>query len=137
MLKLTLRAPSDIPLELEGITPERVAGLSPLEVAKLPIQHGNRSQPLGEFFHIAPDPHRLADLHFAGDTRNVKYIGAGMSRGSIFVEGNAGMHAGARMSGGELILDARCAGWLGAEMKGGYIEARAHAGDQVGAAYRG
>ena len=34
MLKLTLRAPSTIPLELDGITPERVASLSPLEVAK-------------------------------------------------------------------------------------------------------
>lgn len=137
MLKLTLRAPSDIPLELDGITPERVASLSPLEVAKLPVQHGNRSEPLGEFFDVQPDPHRLADLHFAGDTRNVKHIGAGMARGSIFVEGNAGMHAGAGMTGGSLILDSGCAGWLGAEMKGGHIEVRGSAGDQAGAAYRG
>ena len=137
MLKLTLRAPSNIPLELEGILPERVAGLSPLEVAKLPIQHGNRSEALGEFFDVTPDRDRLADLHFAGDTRNVKHIGAWMTRGSVFVEGNAGMHAGAGMSGGSLILDSGCAGWLGAEMKGGTIEVRGHAGDQAGAAYRG
>lgn len=137
MLKLTLRAPSTIPLELEGITPERVAGLSPLEVAKLPVQHGNRSEPLGAFFEIAPDPHRLADLHFAGDTHSVKHIGAGMTRGSIFVEGPAGMHAGARMSGGSIILDAGATEWLGAEMKGGSIEVRGHSGDQTGAAYRG
>jgi formylmethanofuran dehydrogenase subunit C len=137
MLKLTLRAPSAIPLELDGILPERVAGLSPLEVAKLPVQHGNRSELLGEFFHIAPDPYRIADLHFAGDTRNVKHIGAGMTHGKIYVEDDAGMHAGARMSGGSLILDSGCAGWLGAEMRGGFIEVRGHAGDQAGAAYRG
>lgn len=137
MLKLILRAPSDIPLEVEGILPERIAGLSPLEVAKLPVQHGNRSEALGEFFDVQPDRDRLADLHFAGDTRNVKHIGAGMSRGSIYVENDTGMHAGARMSGGSLIIDSGCAGWLGAEMRGGYIEARGFAGDQVGAAYRG
>ncbi len=137
MFKLTLRTPSTIPLELDGITPLRVMGLSPLEVAKLPIQHGNRSEPLGAFFDVMPDPHRLADLHFAGDTRNVKHIGARMTSGSVFVEGEAGLHAGAQMSGGSLVLDSGVAGWLGAEMKGGTIEVRGHAGDQVGAAYRG
>lgn len=137
MLKLTMRAPSSIPLELDGITPQRVMGLSPLEVAKLPVQHGNRSEPLGAFFEVAPDPYRLADLHFAGDTRNVKHIGAGMTSGSVYVEGDVGMHAGAQMSGGSLVIDSGAAGWLGAEMKGGYIEVRHHAGDQVGAAYRG
>jgi formylmethanofuran dehydrogenase subunit C len=137
MLKLTFRAPSAVPLELDGITPERVAGLTPLEVAKLPVQYGNRSEPLGAFFDVTPDRDRLADLHFAGDTRNVKSIGAGMTAGSVFVEGPVGMHAGARMRGGSLVLDSRAGGWLGAEMSGGYIEVRGHAGDQVGAAYRG
>lgn len=136
-LKLTLRAPSSIPLELDGITPERVASLSPLEAATLPVQHGNRSEPLGEFFEVAPDPTGRADLHFAGDTRNVKLIGARMSSGSIFVEGPVGMHAGAQMAGGSLTLESSAGGWLGAEMRGGSIEVRGHAGDQVGAAYRG
>ena len=137
MLKLTLRAAPSIPLELEGITPQRVAGLSPLEVANLPVQYGNRSEPLGAFFEVAPDRHRLADLHFAGDLRNVKHVGAGMTGGSVFSEGPVGMHAGARMSGGTLILDSGAAEWLGAEMKGGSIEVRGCAGDQAGAAYRG
>ncbi|AMV27062.1 Formyltransferase/hydrolase complex Fhc subunit C [Gemmata sp. SH-PL17] len=137
MFRLTLRASSAIPLEVEGITPDKVAGLSVLEVAKLPIQYGNRSEPLGEFFEVIPDPYRMADLHFSGDTRNVKYIGAGMTRGRVFAEGRVGLHAGARMSGGSLILDFSAAGWLGAEMRGGTIEVRGSAGDQVGAAYRG
>ncbi|MBP3955801.1 formylmethanofuran dehydrogenase subunit C [Gemmata sp. G18] len=137
MFKLTLRAPSAIPLELEGITPERVAGLSPLDVANLPVQHGNRSERLGEFFEVTPDRDRLADLHFAGDTRNVKHIGAGMKSGSVFAEGPVGLHAGAQMSGGSLVLDDGAADWLGAEMRGGTIEVRGAAGDQVGAAYRG
>lgn len=138
MLKLTLRAPSAIPLELDGILPERLAGLSPLEVAKLPVQHGNRSEPLGAFFDVVTNPRQTwADLHIAGDTRNVKLIGARMSSGRISVEGPVGLHAGAQMSGGRLFLDSSAGDWLGAEMTGGEIEVIGDAGDQVGAAYRG
>jgi formylmethanofuran dehydrogenase subunit C len=138
MFKLTLHTPSPIPLDLDGITPQRVAGLSAIEVAKLPVLHGNRTEPLGEFFHVLPSTKLPGvNLHFAGDTRNVKGIGAGMTEGSIFVENDVGMHAGAIMTGGRLIIDNAAGDWLGAEMKGGYIEVRREAGNQVGAAYRG
>jgi formylmethanofuran dehydrogenase subunit C len=138
VLKLTLRAPAPVPLELDGVTPDRVANLSAADVARLPVQHGNRAEPLGEFFdvtagRVAPG----ADLHFAGDTRNVKGIGAGMSAGFVYVENDAGMHAGARMTGGSLVIDSGAGDWLGAEMRGGSIEVRHDAGNQVGAAYRG
>lgn len=138
MLKLTLRVPSAIPLELDGITPDRISGLSAAEVAKIAIPHGNRPEPLGEFFDVVTDPCGFwADVHIAGATQNVKSVGAGMISGKMMVEGPVGMHAGARMRGGDLILDSGAGGWLGAEMTGGTIEVRGHAGDQVGAAYRG
>jgi formylmethanofuran dehydrogenase subunit C len=138
MLKLPLRTPSPIPLDLDGITPQRVAGLSAIEVARIPVFHGNRSEPLGEFFDVATFTNSpKADLHFAGDTTNVKGIGAGMTKGFVYVENDAGMHAGARMAGGRLIIDGSASDWLGAEMKSGLIEVRGDAGNQVGAAYRG
>ena len=133
--KLTLRTPSPIPLEVDGVLPERVANLSALEVAKLPVLHGNRTEPLGEHFDVGDSD--LADLHLAGDTRNVHGIGRGMTGGVVFVEEPAGRHAGARMSGGTLTLDGGCDDWLGAEMKGGRIEVRDWAGNCLGAAYRG
>src|SRR5688572_13569670 len=103
MFRLTLRVPSTIPLELDGITPDTVANLSALEVGKLPVWHGNRREELGQFFDIstrtttAPRP---ADFQFAGDTRNVHRIGAGMAGGFVYVENVAGRHAGAGMTGG-------------------------------------
>lgn len=138
MFKLTLRVPSSIPLELDGIIPERLAGLSALEVAKLPIQHGNRTEPLGEFFDVTTPPRQVwADLHIAGDTRSVKGVGAGMASGRITVESSVGMHAGARMKGGRIFLDSSAGDWLGAEMTGGEIEVIGDVGNCVGAAYRG
>jgi formylmethanofuran dehydrogenase subunit C len=138
MFTLTLREPSPIPLDIEGITPERVANLSELEVAKLPVLHGNRDVQLGEFFDVSARSRATnADLHFAGDTRTVKGIGACMGKGFISVENDVGMHAGARMTGGTLIIDGSAGDWLGAEMKGGTIEVQGSAGNQTGAAYRG
>lgn len=137
MFKLTLREPTTVPLELDGVTPERVAALSAMEVAKLSVQHGNRTEPLGEFFDVGSRTVPAADLQFAGDTRNVKGIGAGMTSGFVYVENSVGMHAGARMTGGSLVVDSGAGDWLGAEMRGGSIEVRGSAGHQVGAAYRG
>lgn len=133
--RLTVRDPSPIPLEVDGILPERVANFSELEVAKMPVLHGNRTEPLGEHFDVSTST--LADIHFAGDTRNVHGLGRQMTGGIIHVECTAGRHAGAQMIGGNLILDSGCDDWLGAEMRGGRIEVRHRAGNCVGAAYRG
>lgn len=141
MFKLTLRTTSPVPLEVHGITPAAVTKLSALEVAKLPVQHGNRREEIGQFFDVAAASAVNvvfgAHLHFAGDTRNVHGIGAGMTEGFVYVENDAGRHAGAQMSGGTLIIDSGASDWLGAEMRGGSIEVRHSAGHQVGAAYRG
>ncbi len=110
-----------------------------LEVAKLPVLFGNRTEPVGEFFDVTSrvTVSSPVDLQFAGDTRNVKGIGSCVSSGIVYVENDAGMHAGARMKGGKLIIDSGAGEWLGAEMIGGTIEVRLSAGNCVGAAYRG
>jgi formylmethanofuran dehydrogenase subunit C len=139
VIKLNLRDTSPIPLEVFGIIPERLHDLSALEIAKIPIQHGNREAPLGEFFDVTKQSSHSStiDLRFTGETRNVKGIGAGMSSGAIHVDGSAGMHAGARMAGGTLRIEGAAGDWLGAEMQGGRIEVFGAAGSLVGAAYRG
>lgn len=137
MFRLTLRKSSPVPLELFGVTPDRVASLAAVEVAKLPVRHGNRSEPLGEFFDVTTGTRTNADLHFAGDTRNVHGIGAGLTAGSVYVENDAGRHTGAGMAGGSLVIDGDAGDWLGAEMTGGSIEVRGPVGNCAGAAYRG
>lgn len=135
---LTLRNPSPVPLDVDGILPDRVAGLSALAVAKLAVMHGNRTEELGQFFDVSVRTSvRDADLKFAGDTRNVHNIGRRMTGGFVRVENDVGRHAGAQMSSGNLVIDSGADDWLGAEMRGGDIEVRHSAGNCVGAAYRG
>ena len=136
MLTLTLHTQPDVPLELDGVTPDRLLKLAAAAIARLPVANGNRTVELGEFFAVAGDA-ADGDLRVVGDCRRVKLIGSGMTAGRLTVEGDAGWHAGAKMTGGTLTIDGDAADWLGAEMSGGAIAVRGHAGHQCGAAYRG
>ena len=136
MLTLTLHTRPDVPLELDGVTPDRLVKLAANDISRLTVAHGNRAVELGEFFAVTGDA-ADGNLRIAGDCSRVKLIGAGMTAGRLTVEGNAGWHAGAKMTGGTLTIEGDAADWLGAEMTGGAITVRGHAGHQCGAAYRG
>lgn len=136
MLKLSYQHATTIPVEAECITPDALAGKSAAEIAALPVQHGNRQEPLGEFFKVegdAGDGHILIE----GDCSRVKLIGAGMTQGTITIHGKVGMHLGAEMRGGEIHLHGDAGDWVGAEMRGGRIHVRGNAGHLAGAGYRG
>jgi len=134
MLTLALRETSRIPIEIEGITPDRLLSLSLDDVCQLPVRIGNRTVPLGELFAVVGDP-ADAIIHFRGNLECVKGIGADMASGRIVAE-QVGIHAGARMTGGTLEL-VSAGNWLGAEMRGGRIVVSGNAGNSVGGAYLG
>ncbi|MCE9604314.1 MAG: formylmethanofuran dehydrogenase subunit C [Planctomycetia bacterium] len=136
MLTLTYRGTTSVPVELEGIVPDKLQALSPSSIERLPIFHGNQSVALGELFRVAGDASdEQVALH--GELAGVHWIGAKMQSGTLRIEGNAGRHVGSELHGGAIHVAGNVADWLGAEMKSGLIHVRGSAGDQAGAAYRG
>ena len=137
-MPLTLRytETTSVPIEVEGITPDRLRDKSLAEIERLEIYHGNRKVSLAELFAVSGDP---ADgrIDFEGDLSGVHFIGYGMTGGEIHVHGNAGRHLGGQMSGGTIRVEGNAGDWVGAEMRGGLIQVSGHAGHLVGAAYRG
>lgn len=136
-LVFSLKNKTSIPLEVDSIQLETVAGQSPDEVKTTLVQYGNKRLPLGEFFEVsgtAADDHELV---WEGDCSHVKLIGAKWKSGRIQVEGHAGMHLGAEMTGGEIEVSGNAGDWVGAEMHGGRIHVHGGAGHLVGAVYRG
>jgi formylmethanofuran dehydrogenase subunit C len=135
-LTLTLKRTSNVPLEVEGITPDGALGKSLAEIEKLPIFQGNAQLPLAEFFSVAGDP---ADetIHWEGPLAGVHWIGAKMASGRMTIHGDCGRHLGSEMSGGEIHVLGSASDWVGGEMHGGLIHVRGNAGHLVGAAYRG
>src|SRR6185369_1741063 len=135
-LRLSLRAKTSVPLEVEDITPDTVRGKSLAEVEKLEIFEGNVKSRLADFFTVSGDA--SDEIHeWEGDLAGVHWIGAKMQSGKILVQGNAGRHVGSEMRGGEIHVQGNAGDWVGGEMHGGLIHVRGRAGHLVGAAYRG
>lgn len=134
-LTLTLKAQPPVPLEAEALSPDVIAALTLDAVRALPVQLGKRRRRLDDFFDVEGQP--ADDILIRGDAAKVKWIGRGMTRGRIRIEGDAGMHLGADMAGGVIEVSGNASDWLGAEMKDGLIRVAGNAGGQVGAARRG
>jgi len=135
MITLTLKEQPAVPLEAEVLSPDMVAPLTNDAIRALPVHLGRRQRRVDDFFTV--EGGASDELEIRGDARKVKWIGRGMTRGSITIDGNAGMHLGAYMKGGTIEVSGNVSDWLGAEMSGGLIRVGGNAGGQVGAAYRG
>jgi formylmethanofuran dehydrogenase subunit C len=132
---LTLKERPHVPLEAELLTPDVIAPLTHDEVRALPVVLGKRQRRLDDFFDV--EGAGSENLVIRGDAGRVKWVGRGMTRGTITIEGNAGMHLGAYMKGGSIDVAGDASDWVGGEMAGGLIRVRGSAGGQLGAAYRG
>jgi formylmethanofuran dehydrogenase subunit C len=134
-LTLSLREQPTVPLEAEGLSPDRLAGLRRAEVEALGVWHGNRRAQLADFFTVSGDGGE--EVRVEGDLRSVKFIGAGMMAGRLTVTGDAGMHTGAGMCGGELVVEGDVGDFAGTGMRGGRLVVGGSAGHQLGGALPG
>jgi formylmethanofuran dehydrogenase subunit C len=135
VITLTLKEQPTVPLEAEALSPDVTAALALDAIRALPVHLGKRQRRVEDFFEVEGE--RSDALRIRGDATRVKWIGRGMTRGRITIDGNAGMHLGAHMTGGSIEVSGNVTDWLGGEMSGGLIRVRGNAGGQVGAAYRG
>lgn len=132
---LSLRAPIDESIEVEGFTADRVAALSAKEIGALPVWIGSRQARLGDFFDVKGE--RSARVRVDGDLRHVHGIAAGMSSGEMRIFGDVGGRLGAGMTGGWVDVRGSAGDDVGLSMRGGAVRVTGDAGDRVGAASPG
>ncbi len=129
-----------VPVEVEKIIPDKVAGKSLGEILKLKVYEGNRKRTVGDLFEVsgevASKPEEQ-EIIFQNSTVKLRRVGEKMTAGKIVVEGDVGPLAGYRMAGGTLIIKGNAGPWLGARMKKGTIEVFGNAGGFVGSKLRG
>lgn len=135
-IRLTYKVTTNVPVEVEGFTPDWMCDKSLGEIERFEIFHGNCKLPLAEMFQVTGDPNDK-QIDFEGDLAGVHWIGAHMASGKVRVHGNAGRHVGSQMRGGEIEVEGNASGWVGAEMRRGLIRIKGNAGHLTGAAYRG
>jgi len=102
VVTLSLCAPLTEPLRVEGLTADRVAGLSEREIAALPVWSGAREAHVGDFFHVHGE--RSDRLLISGSLTNVHGVGARMAGGELLVEGDGGCGVGQGMTGGLVVV---------------------------------
>lgn len=125
--RFSLRQAPALRVDLRGITPAALAGLSIEQVERLSVGHGNSTLALAEFFDIAP--HEEGVLHFEGNLERFDRIGWQMDSGRIRVEGHAGHYAGGCMRAGALYIEGRAGLLAACEMAGGTLTVEGDVGD--------
>ena len=135
-LTLTWLAATGLPNEANALRPDRLAGLTDNEVARLRIPVGNTTATVGELFRIEAkgDDGRLI---LRGDLRGTRRIGQGMTAGHLIVVGDAGEGVGDGLLGGTIEVRGSVGHGAGAGMRGGLVRIAGDAGDGLGAARPG
>jgi formylmethanofuran dehydrogenase subunit C len=129
-LVFTLR---DVPaqrLDLAPLVPQRLAGMSERDIARIELQTTRERVCAADVFKIAMgDAGRIV---FEGGSERFDRIGCGMTEGEIQVQGDVGVHAARLMRGGTLAIDGNAGPWAASGMKGGVLKITGNAGDRLG-----
>ncbi|HYE35983.1 formylmethanofuran dehydrogenase subunit C [Methylocaldum sp.] len=134
-LTFTLKAELKQRVDASPLTPDRLTGKSPSEVGAELLQCGNRQIRTDELFSI--EGQNSDSLVFRGATGKLDYIGKGMSRGEIHIEGDAGSYLGMHLKGGRVVVSGNVDAYAACEMKNGEILIRGNTGDFLGACLPG
>ena len=126
--RLSLRQAPAVRVDVRGVLPAALAGLSAAQVGQVRVGHGNALVPLAEFFTDQPDGNDDT-LVFDGDLSRFDRVGWQMAGGRITVNGPAGHYAGGCMSGGELSVKGSVGLLAACEMAGGSLTVEGDAGD--------
>ncbi|MEJ7812376.1 MAG: formylmethanofuran dehydrogenase subunit C [Gemmatimonadaceae bacterium] len=122
-------------IEADAIAPDRLASLSQLEIARLPVWAGGRPARLGDIFSVRGE--RASTVRIDGDATHVDGLGSAMAGGTLHIEGSAGRRLGAGMTGGAIHVLGDTGDDAGSAMAGGLLRVGGRAGDRLGAARAG
>jgi formylmethanofuran dehydrogenase subunit C len=129
-LTFRLGTAPDERLDLSPLTPSRLSALAPAEIARLVVGTTKRGLTVGDLFQISGKPGDAVTI--AGGSGRLDFIGAGLDRGTVVVEGDAGICAGRSMSGGRLEIRGDAGAWLASGLTGGLVHVKGSAGAFVG-----
>lgn len=125
------------PIAAECISPDIFENKKASEIETLKLWEGNKQRTLGELFKVEETGSKDADVTIEGNVGEVREIGARMTKGSMLIKGDTGMHLGKEMKGGRITVYGNVGAWTGSMMKGGEIEIFGDCGDFLAAPYWG
>jgi formylmethanofuran dehydrogenase subunit C len=134
-LRLRLRETPPERLDLSALGPGPLRGLSEARIAQLSVGTTRTGVRLGDCFDITAGD--VAEIRIEGGSARLDNVGAGLSGGTIRVEGDVGQRVGAAMTGGEIRIQGSAGPFAGAGAQDGLIVIEGDAGERAGGALYG
>jgi len=134
-LCLTLREPPSQRIDMSPLSPDRLTGKTPVQIAAIELASGNRTLRVDSLFTISGQ--FASEVEIRDGCAKLDRIGQGMTRGRIIVRGDAGAYLGAQMGGGVLEVHGNCGAYGATGMKAGLVHVLGNAGDFLAAAIPG
>lgn len=129
-LTFSLLAEPEERLDLSGLTPASLAGLTGLQIAKLRVGTSRTPALVGDAFKVTGKD--ASSIVLDGSSSRFEKVGAGLNGGAIRVTGNVGSQAGRKMSGGSLLVEGNSGDHAGSGMASGRFEIRGNTGHYAG-----
>lgn len=129
-LTLKLKAAPAVRIDLSGLIPALKARQSAAELDHLVVADGLHPLRLGDVFAITGSAG--GSIAIEGGSGRIDGIGAGLTTGTLTVDGDAGAGAGRGMSGGRLDICGSAGSYLASGMKAGIIHVSGSVGDFAG-----
>lgn len=127
-LTFTLKqSPAEV-LDLSGLIPSKLAGLSQAEISALPVS--NSGLKVGDVFDVTGG---ASDTLVINQCSNLcDNVAAGLDGGTVIVEGDVGNYAAAKMRGGKFEIRGNAADFVASGLKAGLVTISGTAGDFAG-----
>ncbi|MCX7627044.1 MAG: formylmethanofuran dehydrogenase subunit C [Methylophilaceae bacterium] len=138
MSALTFTLKHDAPaqrIDLAPLTPDHLAGKSSAEIGAVELLCGNRRWRADRLFDIAGSD--TDDIVIDNANGKLDFIGRGMQRGRITVNGDAGSYVAFGMRGGTLTVNGNADAFAASGMTGGTLKIDGNVGDFLAAAIPG
>lgn len=129
-MRFTLRAQPEQRLDFSPLTPDRLANLDAKAVERLALNTTRSPVCVADIFRVRGS--NIEQIAIEGGSGRFDYVGHGMTRGELVVEGDAGFAAGCGMAGGRLLIRGNAGPWAASGLRGGQIEIARDAGERLG-----
>ena len=129
-LTFTLKTVPAFKLNCARLTPNNLAGLSLTQIKSLNLLNTKNSAKVGDFFETSGEDSQ--NIIFKNSNIQLDYIGHGMMRGQITIEGDCGDFLGANMQGGSIICTGNAGDRVADQMRRGLILVNGNATDYFG-----
>jgi formylmethanofuran dehydrogenase subunit C len=130
-LTFKLKEKLSISIDLSEITPDKFVGKDHHQINQTLLAAGKEHIKVMDLFEVEGED--TENILINGHCELARYIGLGMSHGTLTIEGNVGHYVGMKMQGGTLIIKGNAGNFAASSLQDGTVYIQGNVGQFLGA----